>query len=374
MKNKFLLLLCVTITLSLLISCVNSSENTNSTESSSASGEASEASENDISIEDVSAEESSIEYSDESYEEQASEDTSEEKSEDISEESDEEETLLDYSNNGFHIKLPRGFIAVPDELRNGLTAEFGRVMSDRKTVVTFALKEQFSAGDGFESVSLDEYTALASENSPNSGPVEEGNGYFYYSYYNISEGIEFGYFACAYKVKDAFWLVQFGANKEIFGEYLPQFKKWCETVHFDEGEILKSNPKEFSKSGMSITLTDRFSEASSQFTAHYTSLTANVFILKEDYQTYEPLRDMTTEEYLQLIASNQGQESEIYKEDGLSYIILNNPSVNGMMFKLRVYAFKTEDALWMVQFVIRESIFDYMRDYITQWAKTVEIQ
>ncbi len=135
-------------------------------------------------------------------------------------------------------------------------------------------------------------------------------------------------------------------------------------------------PKEFTKEGMTITLTNSFWEkAMDGFTACYDSRKDAVFVLKEAFSMLEGAEELTLDEYAELVRKNNASKSpsEIKKEDGLTimeYTFLNES--NNTTYGYFLTMFKTSDAFWLVQFTCDESDYDTHRASFIEWAKSIK--
>lgn len=134
--------------------------------------------------------------------------------------------------------------------------------------------------------------------------------------------------------------------------------------------------KEFSKAGMSITLTTAFTEKEmATQTAYYESQKAVVTCLKEEYSLLEDegmsADDVTLEQYAEAVITLNGLDSEVQTEDGLTYIRYDK-SLNGKDFSYYATCFKGTDAFWLIQFACESKNFDTMHDTFKTWAKSVK--
>lgn len=134
--------------------------------------------------------------------------------------------------------------------------------------------------------------------------------------------------------------------------------------------------KEFSKAGMSITLTTAFTEKEmATQTAYYESQKAIVTCLKEEFSILEDeglsADDVTLEQYGEAVIVMNGLDSEVQTEDGLTYIRYDK-SLNGKDFSYYATVFKGTDAFWMIQFACESKNFDSMHEIFKTWAKSVK--
>lgn len=132
-----------------------------------------------------------------------------------------------------------------------------------------------------------------------------------------------------------------------------------------------STEKVFSKSGLSITLTEDFREEDYlSFTATYESKNVLVIALKEEYVLFED--KISLEEYAQLVIDVNQIDADVKKTDGLinfSYIA----QANGKNYKYFAVVYEGSDAFWMVQFACENEKYDELESTILQYAKSVVV-
>jgi len=135
-------------------------------------------------------------------------------------------------------------------------------------------------------------------------------------------------------------------------------------------------PKEFSKDGMTITLTNSFWEkAMDGYTICYDSRKDAVFVLKEAFSLFDGAENLTLDQYAEMVRKNNESRSpsEIKKEEGLTimeYTFLNES--NGTKYAYMTTMFKTSDAFWLIQFTCAESDYETHRASFIEWAKSVK--
>ena len=134
-------------------------------------------------------------------------------------------------------------------------------------------------------------------------------------------------------------------------------------------------PKTFSADGLSITLTNEFSNAGVDgFTASYASNEVLVLTLKESFTLMEGLEDYTLEEYGNLVIEAKGMAGSVtlQERDGQLYFSyqFTNPDTNEV-FDYIIVLFKSADAFWTVQFATPESETAAYQQTIFQWAGSV---
>lgn len=134
--------------------------------------------------------------------------------------------------------------------------------------------------------------------------------------------------------------------------------------------------KTFTAGGMSITLTDAFTPSEMEgYTAMWESYDVAVVVLEEPFSTLTEAMDApasgTVEEYLRLLIEYNGEGGAIETVDGLPRYYYDWTNEYGEIYRFYTYAYKTEDAFWMVQIVVySENVDDYEAD-VSRWAQSV---
>lgn len=143
------------------------------------------------------------------------------------------------------------------------------------------------------------------------------------------------------------------------------------------GGCFGAKDKEFSKAGMTITLTTRFTEKEliSQ-TAYYESPNALVTVLKESVSSAPAFKDYTLEEYTQAVLSvNKMGNTKIDKPEGKDYYSFTyEKTVNGTDFYYFATTFKTADAFWLIQFACTAANRDKLQESFEKWAGSVTFE
>lgn len=131
--------------------------------------------------------------------------------------------------------------------------------------------------------------------------------------------------------------------------------------------------KEFSKAGMTITLTDRFAEKNlASQTAYYESLSAIVTVLKEEFSLVAGFENYTLNQYTAAVLTQNKLQSTINKPEGKSYYSFSyEKTVNGKDFYYFATTFKASDAFWLIQFACVTSDKDKYQADFEKWADSV---
>ena len=135
------------------------------------------------------------------------------------------------------------------------------------------------------------------------------------------------------------------------------------------------DPKTFSSNGMTITLTDEFTETDVEnYTIAYASKNIAIYGLKEAFVLADGFEDYTLEQYANLViqANNLGS-AEIKTTDGLAHFEyeFTNPETKDV-YKYFSYVYKSNDSFWLIQFAALNKNADEYAQQITEWAKSVE--
>ena len=144
---------------------------------------------------------------------------------------------------------------------------------------------------------------------------------------------------------------------------------------FSLASCMGESPKEFTKDGMKITLTNQFTEATAEgYTVCYASDDVAVFVLKEPFTLQEGLADFSIDDYAALVyAANASKSpSEITKDGDLTvmeYSFLNE--AENQTYSYYAAMFKSADAFWLVQFSCKQENYTTQKPLFVDWAKTV---
>lgn len=138
--------------------------------------------------------------------------------------------------------------------------------------------------------------------------------------------------------------------------------------------FLKPQEKTFTKSGMSITLTDKFYEKDVvNYTATYGSTDVAIMALKEEFSLLEGLENLSLEDYAQLVIENNKKDISVEKKDGLTYF-LYEAEANGKTYSYFSCVYKGTDAFWLIQFSTVADQYEKKSDQLITWAKSVTVE
>ena len=102
-------------------------------------------------------------------------------------------------------------------------------------VAVFCIKEPFTLAEGIEDLTLDDYAALTLEANAAQNPAlkdVDGIPVMEYTYYSEDAKLTYAYFSALYKSGDAFWVVQFACNEDLYAENEASLIKWAKSVTF----------------------------------------------------------------------------------------------------------------------------------------------
>lgn len=138
--------------------------------------------------------------------------------------------------------------------------------------------------------------------------------------------------------------------------------------------LFSAKEKEFTAAGMTITLTDEFTEKSlvSQ-TAYYESVNAIVMALKEDLSAFTQLGldNISLKEYAELVIKQNSMNATVEEKDGLTMFTYKK-SVSDKDFTYLATVFKSSDAFWLIQFGCETKNYDKYSSDFQKWAGTVK--
>lgn len=135
--------------------------------------------------------------------------------------------------------------------------------------------------------------------------------------------------------------------------------------------------KEFTIEEMSILLTENFEPVKHKnYKVVYKSEKAEVFVSEESYSQFPKFKDISLEEYLKLVMENNKLEDlKINNEDGLCYFVAETKNSNSGEADVHyLFAFKTEESVWLLQFAVGKVDHDSLKDDIFAWAKSIKFE
>ena len=145
------------------------------------------------------------------------------------------------------------------------------------------------------------------------------------------------------------------------------------SVLFPKTEV---EPKTFTDSGISITLTNEFElKEMEKFTVSYDSKNVAVMVLKEDFSLVDGLESYTLEQYANLLLKTNDRSAKLKNIEGLTVFEYEytNPSTENT-YKYFSFVYKSDDAFWLVQFATLTELEDEYESKIIEWAKSVSFE
>lgn len=134
-----------------------------------------------------------------------------------------------------------------------------------------------------------------------------------------------------------------------------------------------SMKKVFEKSGMEITLTSDFYEKEHvSYTSVYESNKIAVFTLKEEFALLPGFSKYTVDEYADSVVEMNQIDATVEHEDDLTYFTFDE-TVNGKDFVYFGFAYKGDDAFWLIQFACEQKNEKDLKDDIFKYAKSVTV-
>ena len=134
--------------------------------------------------------------------------------------------------------------------------------------------------------------------------------------------------------------------------------------------------KTYSKYGMTITMTEGFTEKSILNATYYLESTQSLMhALKEEFNpTYLP-STTTLDEYVSLVKRNNYLQAEVETRENEEYLYFTyEKTVSGKTFFYLATAHKTEDSFWLIQFACNENDKEDFEDKFLKWADTITFE
>lgn len=157
----------------------------------------------------------------------------------------------------------------------------------------------------------------------------------------------------------------------IIGGVIGGFNGYNSAARGNSSEPMSTVPQTFENAYFSITLTESFTEGTSDgFDAYYESDDVLVLASQETFDGDMEFAQMSLTEYGQLIMDANELGGYVNGGDGLVFFTYTE-SIDGDDYRYDVYLYKSSDAFWMIQFVTFADTTELYQDSITQWAKTV---
>ncbi len=136
-------------------------------------------------------------------------------------------------------------------------------------------------------------------------------------------------------------------------------------------------PIDFEVEEMTITLTKSFvvdeRDNSNYYTKSFLSMDCWVGAIREGYDEYPSLEDVSTYEYCEMIKSANGNTtSKIEARDELTYFVFESYiSQSKTTHTVYLFAYKSDNAMWFIQFATLKQDVEKWEDYFFEWAESV---
>ena len=132
-------------------------------------------------------------------------------------------------------------------------------------------------------------------------------------------------------------------------------------------------PKEFTSSGMTVTLTKDFTEDNVMgFTYSCRSKDVYMLALREAFSEAEGLKDLTLDEYRDILLEvNELTDARVDTFDGIPGFEYDYEDEDGNAYHDRTYVYRTDESFWMIQFITFREAFSKYETTINGWAKSV---
>ena len=135
------------------------------------------------------------------------------------------------------------------------------------------------------------------------------------------------------------------------------------------------SPKTFTSAGLTITLTDEFSEVEQEgFPVCFGTKDVAVITVKEEFSLMEGLGDKTLDEYGDLFLQNNTFNNMRKFTEGERTYVEYEATPDGDHFYYLGSLYKTDDSFWIVYFAVAmDKKGDYV-DTFKEWASTVSFE
>ena len=139
-------------------------------------------------------------------------------------------------------------------------------------------------------------------------------------------------------------------------------------------DIIPVKEKDFTCDEMSITLTNRF-RASDVEGVDYAFESDDIFVtvIRESHSLLEGLENYSIEEYSELVKDANDFDFTVLNDDGIMYLqheAYDDEEKDTYLYLN--YLYKSDDAFWMVQFVLYKDELSKHSDKISEWAHSVK--
>lgn len=133
--------------------------------------------------------------------------------------------------------------------------------------------------------------------------------------------------------------------------------------------------KVFAAEDLEITLNDQFAPANvAGFTASYGNGEAAVYVLREDFASFEQGEDLTVADYGAMVLKNNGltDVTQLTEEGTFEYRFTQKET--GASYYYYCVVRKGADAFWLVQFAVPARVQEQYASQFPQWAQSIVLE
>ena len=139
--------------------------------------------------------------------------------------------------------------------------------------------------------------------------------------------------------------------------------------------FLEQGEKNYSlKDGLHVKMGDDFEEKTNANFNSYLEGGHYIFTsLKESFEIAEGVgltKDSPLNEYVKIVLSNNGLDKDIIEKDGLTYFTYDS-TIDGTKYYYMAFAYKTNDAFWLINFACLDSEKSTYESKFIKWAKSI---
>lgn len=138
-----------------------------------------------------------------------------------------------------------------------------------------------------------------------------------------------------------------------------------------------ASEKDFSKAGMTITLTNKFVEKDLVTqTAYYESTDAIVTVLREGFDIFQQNGldyNITKKQYAEMCVFQNNLTAIVDENEKYAHFSYQK-EINGQDFSYEAYCFRTDDAFWLIQFACHTKNLSKMTSVFEKYANSVKFE
>lgn len=143
--------------------------------------------------------------------------------------------------------------------------------------------------------------------------------------------------------------------------------------------VKRHTAREFQVGAMTLTLNGGFSDQTESYRkkgscdAYFGSKHIGVVVERFSYDAYPALKEQTVVDYVQNIRDATGFEIQVLEWDGPDGFTYRSDA-DGHTYDWSVFLYKTDQALWLVQFVRDDSTGEKAQNQCLTWAKAITVK